>query len=103
VIELAVENIIEEKLSVLKPSYLEIANESHMHSVPANSETHFKVIMVSKEFESLRAVKRHQTIYGLLKEELEGPIHALALHLYTDEEWEGQAPESPECHGGTGK
>ena len=30
------------------PLHLEVTNESHMHSVPAGSETHFKVIVVSE-------------------------------------------------------
>ena len=35
-----IENIVREKLS---PEYLELVNESYMHSVPPGSESHFKV------------------------------------------------------------
>lgn len=100
---MAVQNSIEEKLSVLMPQHIAVENESHMHSVPANSETHFKVTLVSDEFAGMRAVKRHQTVYGLLREELEGPVHALALHLFTPQEWSGESPDSPNCMGGNGK
>ena len=31
-------------------SYLQVLNESHMHSVPPNSETHFKLTMASDDF-----------------------------------------------------
>ena len=75
-----------------------------MHSVPPNSETHFKVIVVSLQFEGKRQVARHQLIYRLLAEELAGPVHALALHTYTAIEWQGRAqsaPESPQCLGGS--
>jgi len=44
-------------------------------------------------------------IYGLLQDLIEGPIHALALHLYTPEEWaqrQETSPRSPDCHGGDG-
>lgn len=99
---MAVQNDIEHKLSALSPSVLRVENESHMHSVPENSETHFKVTMVSEQFSGMRAVKRHQRVYGLLSDELEGPVHALALHLYTEDEWQGVAPESPNCRGGNG-
>jgi BolA protein len=36
---------------------------------------------------------------------LAGPVHALALHTYTPEEWDatGVSPASPDCRGGTGK
>ncbi len=86
------------------PVYLEVVNESHMHSVPANSETHFKVVVVSTQFVGKRSVARHQMIYACLSEELEGPVHALALHTYTEQEWaehNAGAPGSPQCLGGS--
>ena len=45
------------------PLYLAVENESHNHNVPENSETHFKVTLVSLQFEGMSAVKRHQTVY----------------------------------------
>ena len=89
----------------LQPSFLEVFNESDQHNVPANSETHFKVVIVSAKFEGQRPVARHQKIYRALAEQLEGPVHALALHTYTAAEWEDQqvAPESPACLGGSKK
>ena len=87
------------------PSLLRVENESHRHNVPRDSETHFKVTLVTASFEGERSVRRHQSVYGVLAEWLEGPVHALALHTYTPEEWEntGVAPDSPDCRGGTGK
>jgi BolA protein len=88
----------------LSPTYLQVVNESHLHSVPANSETHFKVTAVSRSFMDLRPVQRHQLVYEILASEMAGEVHALALHLYTPEEWlERQAvsPESPDCMGGS--
>ena len=95
---------IEEKLQALEPAVVEVLNESHMHSVPPNSETHFKVTLVSDAFDGSRKVQRHQKIYQLLADELAGPVHALALHLYTPEEWQQrqqQSPVSPNCLGGS--
>jgi BolA protein len=86
------------------PDYLEVVNESHQHSVPVNSETHFKVTLVSEQFEGLRKVARHQRVYAVLAELLAGPVHALALHTYTGREWRDRqelAPASPECRGGS--
>lgn len=88
----------------LQPGYLEVINESHMHSVPPNSETHFKVVVVSEQFVGQRKVARHQVVYRLLAEQLAGPVHALALHTYTGEEWQQRAeaaPASPDCLGGS--
>lgn len=100
-----IQQSIESKLQQgLGPSHLEVVNESHMHSVPPNSETHFKVVIVSDAFDGKRKVARHQAVYGLLSEELAGEVHALALHTYTAEEWserQGGAPDSPDCLGGS--
>ena len=86
-----------------KPVLLKVVNESHMHSVPANSETHFKVVIVTEAFAGKRKVARHQQVYGALSAQLEGPVHALALHTYTPAEWaeREQAPDSPNCLGGS--
>ncbi len=100
-----VQRQIETKLAAALPlTHIEVSNESHMHSVPPGSETHFKVVLVSSEFEGKRAVARHQLVYRTLADELAGPVHALALHTYTLPEWEqrnGAAPESPQCMGGS--
>ncbi|WP_062269831.1 BolA family protein [Endozoicomonas arenosclerae] len=90
--------------TALDLEHFEILNESHMHNVPPGSESHFKVVLVSKEFEDKMPVKRHQLIYKILSDEMQGGIHALALHTYTPNEWQerqGQAPDSPDCKGGS--
>ena len=101
---MSVQHSIETRLAAeFAPRHLEVHNESHMHSVPPNSETHFKVVLVSDAFEGVRKVARHQKVYGLLSEELAGPVHALALHTFTPGEWQerSQAPDSPDCLGGS--
>ena len=100
-----VQHAIQRKLAeALSPSHLEVINESDQHSVPPNSETHFKVVIVADRFEGQRKVARHQAVYALVREELDGPVHALALHTYTPTEWTerfGEAPSSPACLGGS--
>ena len=94
--------IVDELTRALTPVHLEVVNESHMHSVPPDSETHFKVTLVSPAFESLRQVQRHQAVYQALAAELAGPVHALALHTFSPSEWAltGAVPASPNCLGG---
>jgi len=89
--------------AALAPTTLELANESHMHSVPPGSESHFKLLVVSDAFNGQRKVARHQRLYALLAEQLAGPVHALALHTHTPEEWQalGSVPDSPNCLGGS--
>lgn len=96
-----VQQKIETRLrDAFSPVYLTVENESHMHNVPPGSESHFKVTLVSEAFEGERPVRRHQAVYGVLSEEMAGPVHALALHTYTPEEWQGRSPDSPQCLGG---
>lgn len=94
---------IQDKLThTFSPDVLRVDNESHGHSGPG-AETHFKVVLVCAEFEGARKVARHQQVYACLAEELKAGVHALALHLYTPQEWaeKGEAPASPNCLGGS--
>lgn len=101
---MSMQNIIEEKLSnTFSPDYLLVENESHMHNVPAGSEMHFKVQIVSRHFENEALIKRHRAINKALEQELSDSIHALSIHAFTQEEWNnrnGQVSDSPPCHGG---
>ena len=97
-----IESIILEKLErSFSPSHVEVINESDSHNVPIGSESHFKVILVSQEFEGKTAVKRHQAVYSVLATELQSGVHALALHTYIPVEWNNQdtIPKSPNCMG----
>ncbi len=100
IVQAEIQSILAEQF---QPRVLEVVNESHMHSVPPNSETHFKVVLVTEAFAGQRKVARHQQVYAALAAQLEGPVHALALHTYTPAEWaeREQAPESPDCMGGS--
>lgn len=97
---MSVEQIMIGKLAELKPLELQLLNESHMHAGPA-TDSHFKLVMVSDAFDGKRAVARHQMVYALLAEELKSPVHALALHLYSPQEWAANqsVPASPNCQG----
>jgi BolA protein len=89
----------------LAPSDLVVENESHRHNVPAESETHFKIVVVSEKFQGQTLVQRHRVMQQLLAYEFKNGLHALALHTFTPEEWRQKqgAAESPKCLGGTGK
>lgn len=87
-----VQRLIREKLeSGLRPVSLDIVDESHHHAghvgAKPEGETHFRIKVISPLFHGQSRVKRQQMVYGLLKEELAGPIHALAFKgLFTPEE-----------------
>lgn len=99
------ETIVQKLNAAFDPSHLEVENESHKHNVPAGSESHFKVTLVTDEFLGKRKVQQHQAVYKVLAEELAGEVHALALHTYDLETWAqtDAAPLSPNCMGGSKK
>ena len=80
------------------PSVLKIVNESYMHSVPQDSETHFKLVIVSDFFMNISQVKRHQIIYKSL-EEIMKQIHALSINSYDEIEYSKNPIilDSPNC------
>ena len=56
-----IQEVIETKLhNEFEPTHLNVVNESYMHNVPAGSESHFKVVVVSDAFEGLRLIARHR-------------------------------------------
>ena len=102
--ESRIQDVLERKLTErFDPEHLEVVNESGGHNVPAGSETHFKVVLVAETFAGKPLLARHRLVNETVKDELTGPVHALAIHTYTADEWRrrfGNAPMSPPCLGG---
>jgi BolA protein len=100
-----IQETIQQKLQqTLSPIHLEVINESHMHSVPEGSESHFKVVVVSHAFEGEKLIARHRRVNQVLSQELAGGVHALALHTMTPDDWfnrGGMVSDSPPCLGGS--
>ena len=79
-----VQTAIREKLkAALAPLVLEITDDSHRHAGHAGArpegETHFAVLIVSMQFQGKSRVERQRLVYGILRDELAGPVHALSL------------------------
>lgn len=75
---------IESKLrAAFAPEHLVVSDESNLHRGHVGSreggETHFRVAIRSAQFAGKSRVERQRLIYGILAEELAGPVHALAL------------------------
>lgn len=85
------------------PTYLVVEDESKNHHVPPGSESHFKITLITSQFDGLNRLARHRLINSLLKEEFDKGLHALSMHLYTPIEWENLqnlVPKSPNCKDG---
>lgn len=97
--------LIEQQLNAaFTPLHIEVIDESHMHSVPEGAQSHFKVTLVSPQFEQKSLLQRHRAVNQVLAHELANSIHALALHTMTPDEWfakGGASPDSPPCLGGS--
>ena len=79
-----VAQIITRKLTeAFRPLNLEVIDESHLHEGHAGhrpgGQSHFRVKIVSEAFADKTLIARHRLINEALKEELAGPIHALAI------------------------
>jgi stress-induced morphogen len=95
---------IEAKLkNAFSPSVLEVIDESRMHNVPKDAETHFKVVVVAQAFDGVSRVDRQRLVYGALADEMKGGVHALSIISKSPAEWEKEAavPDSPQCLGGS--
>ena len=62
-----------------------------LHSAEARvaspDDVHFEAIVIAREFAGKRTLERHRLVYGTLGERMGREIHALALQVYTPEEW----------------
>ena len=88
---MSLESDMHEKLMVaLRPSRLDLVNESHLHaghrSSPGTGESHFRVLIVSEAFAGKTRIERHRMINGIVGEELEGGVHALAIKACAPDE-----------------
>ena len=88
-------NALNKQLTI---EHMFLENESSMHNVPPNSESHFKLIIASDDFIKLSKVKRHQLIYQILSKVM-NEIHALSIQAYTIEEYKANPVihSSPDC------
>jgi len=87
-------DVVKEKIErEIDDAQVRVADMSDQH---AEEGGHFRVIVVSSEFDGKPQVKQHQRVYNALSGDIDGegaPIHALGLQTYTPEEWEKVAQQ----------
>ena len=90
--------IINTLSSSMNLSSFKIINESFMHNVPKGSESHFKIVVVTNDFNNLSIIQRHKLIYKSL-DRLMNKIHALSIHAFNEDEFKSNPVilDSPEC------
>ena len=77
------ERIVTRLTAALDPILLDVVDESDRHAGHAGARdgggTHYRVRVVSGQFERQSRVERHRLVYGLLTAEFADGLHALAL------------------------
>ena len=58
--------------------------------VTSPDNVHFEAVVVAPGFVGKRAVQRHQMVYATLGAAVGNEIHALALQVFTPDEYAGQ-------------
>ncbi|XP_025977389.2 bolA-like protein 1 [Dromaius novaehollandiae] len=88
--------------AALQPTHLQVLDESPRHAGPPGAESHFAVVVVSGRFAGLPPLQRHRLVHSVLRAELAGPLHALAIVARTPEQWgaDPHVPPRPACLGG---
>lgn len=73
---------LQSRLQGLDPDALDIIDESHLHAGHAGAQggaRHFRVRIVSRQFEGLGTLARHRLVYDCVRDLMPHPIHALAI------------------------
>ena len=68
---------------------IDIVDQGYMHkghTAHTEGKMHIWVEIVSDDFIDMNPIQRHQLIYTILSEELEGDLHAISLNLMTSSE-----------------
>ena len=60
-------------------------------TVTSPDNVHFEATVVAAAFAGKRALQRHQMVYATLGAAMGNEIHALALQVFTPEEYAGQS------------
>ena len=65
---------------------LKILNESFMHNLPKDAESHFKLVIVSNDFNNLSHIQRHKLVYKHLGN-IMNDIHAISIQSSNEDEF----------------
>lgn len=83
------ERIVDELRKALHTEQVELIDDSHLHAGHAGAKEgkgHFRVRVVSADFDGLRTLQRHQLVYRSLGELMQAEIHALSITALTPDE-----------------
>jgi len=86
----SVADTLQARLAELRPSMLDIQDDSSQHAGHAGSEAggrHFSVTIVSEHFLGLSRLARHRAVLDRVGDLIPHPVHALAIRAYAPDEF----------------
>ena len=79
-----IKSLLLEKIDISK---LDIIDETHKHhNHPQSNGGHFKMLIISEDFEGKTLIQRHKMIYNVLDSMIKKEIHALSINARTPSE-----------------
>jgi BolA protein len=82
---MSVADLMQQRLSKLKPESVEILDESGAHAGHEGAKSgggHYQLVIVSREFDGKPAQLRHRMVYEALGPMMKKEIHALTIKAY---------------------
>ncbi len=76
--------------AALSPESLQVDDESHLHVGHEGAKGglgHFRVLVVSDEFQGQSQIKRHRLVYQAMGDLMQTDIHALTIEAFTADEF----------------
>lgn len=76
----------------LRPTVMDVVDESHLHAGHVGAQSgrgHYRLHIVSRQFEGLLPLARHRAVYDALGDMMETDIHALSIQALTPDEQQG--------------
>tara|TARA_Y100000590_G_C15456744_1_gene914879 strand:+ start:360 stop:638 length:279 start_codon:yes stop_codon:yes gene_type:complete len=80
-----IKNLLESNLNIHSISIDDLSNQHKNHNNDGGG--HYKINLISDDFENISLLDRHKKIYLILKDMIKKEIHAVSLNLSTVKEY----------------
>ena len=79
-------------INEINPHFFSVKDVSEEHrghqSFEEDVESHFEIIIVTKEFHNMNKIERHRIVNKILKEEFLSDLHSVTLKAFSIQEYD---------------